>query len=80
MNRKQMIWALCLLAGTILYTGQAQAINGRQVYEQVHALRVRALDRKTEFTMTLFDRAAPPATGPQPNTVKRRKVTATRCW
>ena len=56
MNRKQMIWALCLLIGTILNTGQAQAINGRQVYEQVHALRVRALDRKTEFTMTLFDK------------------------
>ena len=54
--KRQGIWALCLLAGTILYTGLAQAINGRQVYEQVHALRVRALDRKTEFTMTLFDK------------------------
>jgi len=54
-RKRQGIWALWLLAATLLWTVQAEAINGRQVYEQVHALRIKALDRRTEFTMTLFD-------------------------
>jgi len=32
------------------------AMSGREVYEKVHQLRSRALDRKTEATMVLFDK------------------------
>jgi outer membrane lipoprotein-sorting protein len=34
----------------------AHAMNGREVYEKVHEVRSRALDRETEATMTLFDK------------------------
>ncbi len=34
----------------------AQAISGREVYEKVHALRAKALNRKTEAGMVLFDK------------------------
>jgi hypothetical protein len=34
----------------------AFAMSGREVYEKVHEVRTRALDRETRATMTLFDR------------------------
>ena len=34
----------------------AFAISGREVYEKVHEVRTKALDRKTEATMVLFDK------------------------
>ncbi|MBI5556801.1 MAG: outer membrane lipoprotein-sorting protein [Deltaproteobacteria bacterium] len=34
----------------------ALAMSGREVYEKVHEVRTRALDRQTEASMTLFDR------------------------
>jgi len=40
----------------IFHTTVAYAIGGREVYEKVHEQRSRALDRKTEVTMVLFDK------------------------
>ena len=37
-------------------TSQAYALSGREVYEKVHDVRSRSLDRKTEATMVLFDK------------------------
>ena len=34
----------------------AFALSGREVYEKVHEVRSRSLDRKTEATMVLFDK------------------------
>jgi outer membrane lipoprotein-sorting protein len=34
----------------------AHAMSGREIYEKVHEVRSRALDRKTEATMVLFDK------------------------
>ncbi len=34
----------------------AYALSGREIYEKVHEVRSRALDRKTEATMVLFDK------------------------
>jgi outer membrane lipoprotein-sorting protein len=44
----------CLLI--ISPTISAHAMSGREVYEKVHEVRSRALDRKTEATMVLFDK------------------------
>jgi outer membrane lipoprotein-sorting protein len=54
-------WTLRLLLATtilsgILQTTDADAMSGRDVYEKVHEVRSRALDRKTEATMILFDK------------------------
>jgi outer membrane lipoprotein-sorting protein len=54
-------WILRFLLVTIILYGTMQtttanAMNGREVYEKVHELRSRSLDRKTEVTMVLFDR------------------------
>jgi len=40
----------------IVSANTAQAMNGREVYEKVHEVRSKMLDRKTEATMVLFDR------------------------
>jgi hypothetical protein len=41
----------------ILYPASpAHAFSGREVYENVHEVRSRSLDRKTEATMVLFDK------------------------
>ncbi len=45
------------LATMVLWTTLAHAISGREVYQKVHEVRTRALDRQTEATMTLFDRS-----------------------
>ncbi|MBI4649866.1 outer membrane lipoprotein-sorting protein [Candidatus Desantisbacteria bacterium] len=34
----------------------AYSMSGREIYENVHAVRSKALDRKTEITMVLFDK------------------------
>src|SRR5512136_1433796 len=34
----------------------ANAMSGREVYEKVHQVRSKMLDRKTEATMVLFDK------------------------
>jgi len=34
----------------------AHAMSGREIYEKVHEVRSKALDRKTEATMILFDK------------------------
>ena len=43
---------ICLL----LSVASAHAISGREVYEKVHEVRSKALDRKTEAVMVLFDK------------------------
>ncbi len=52
------IYAPVLIAITIIMFGipTAYAMSGREVYEKVHDVRSKALDRKTEATMTLFDK------------------------
>jgi hypothetical protein len=52
------ILCLCWVFTGILAASMhpAQAMSGREVYERVHELRKRALDRKTEATMLLFDK------------------------
>jgi hypothetical protein len=51
---------LFLLAATILFgifrTTAAYAITGRELYEKVHEVRSKSLDRKTEVTMVLYDK------------------------
>jgi outer membrane lipoprotein-sorting protein len=52
-----MISVLCLSSVLcLLATSPALALSGREVYEKVHEVRSRALDRKTEATMVLFDK------------------------
>jgi len=45
-----------LMTASILYATRVYALSGREVYEKVHEVRSKALDRKTEATMTLFDK------------------------
>lgn len=47
---------LLFLAFPALPSMTAHAMNGREVYEKVHEVRSRALDRKTEASMVLFDK------------------------
>jgi outer membrane lipoprotein-sorting protein len=43
---------------TLLFSAvsAAHALNGREIYDKVHEVRTKSLDRKTEATMTLFDK------------------------
>lgn len=48
---------LCSVALTLLFSiTSAHAMSGREVYEKVHEVRQKALDRQTEATMILFDK------------------------
>jgi outer membrane lipoprotein-sorting protein len=50
---------ICLLSSVVsllLFTSPSFALSGREVYEKVHEIRSKALDRKTEATMILFDK------------------------
>ena len=48
---------LAMSMATILFaSAPAHAMSGRQVYEKVHEVRINALNRQTEFAMTLFDK------------------------
>ena len=51
----RFLLAAAILSGT-LQTTDAYAISGREVYEKVHEVRSKALDRKTEAVMVLFDK------------------------
>jgi len=44
-----LVFLLLIVSASI-----AQAMNGREVYEKVHEVRSKMLDRKTEATMVLF--------------------------
>ncbi len=48
------IIATCVLFGTMQTA--AYAISGREVFEKVHEVSVKALDHKIEMTMILFDK------------------------
>jgi outer membrane lipoprotein-sorting protein len=57
-HQKIRIWR-CILISVIclLYSASfAYALSGREVYEKVHEVRSKSLDRKTEATMVLFDK------------------------
>ncbi len=45
-----------IFASIVLFSFSAFAMSGREVYEKVHEVRSKALDRKTEATMVLFDK------------------------
>ncbi len=49
---------LCLffISLFLMMTSQTLAMNGREVYEKVHDVSVKALDHKIEMTMVLFDK------------------------
>jgi len=49
--------AVCIFFISLLLPAiSVHAMSGREVYEKVHEVRSRALDRKTEATMVLFDK------------------------
>jgi hypothetical protein len=59
LNYAKKTFQLLLAIIALLYTIQAadaDAMSGREVYEKVHEVRSKALDRKTEATMVLFDK------------------------
>lgn len=64
MNRKpaqetgNKLWCVgCMVITVVLFfTVASQAMSGRDVYEKVHQVRSRMLDRKTEASMALFDK------------------------
>jgi hypothetical protein len=45
-----------IFLGTFMSNSFALAMSGREVYEKVHDVRSKSLDRKTEATMVLFDK------------------------
>lgn len=48
---------LCISSTIMLFFAiSAQAMSGRDIYEKVHEVRSRMLDRKTEASMALFDK------------------------
>jgi outer membrane lipoprotein-sorting protein len=49
-------FVLVLLILAAMSVQSAYAMNGRDVYEKVQEVRTKALDRKTEATMELYDR------------------------
>ena len=55
-----IVWALGLLISVItsslVFLPAAHAMSGRELYEKVHEVRSKALDRKTEAIMILFDK------------------------
>jgi len=69
-----------LLIHFFLHATYAHAMSGREVYEKVHEVRSRALDRKTEATMALFDRGEGSGPGPSRNTARKGTPRRTRCW
>jgi hypothetical protein len=53
----KILWAGCMvLFSFFAATISAHAMSGREVYEKVHVVRSKMLDRKTEVTMVLFDK------------------------
>ena len=54
---KRVTFALtAIMLISIAMTSSAAAVSGREVYEKVHEMRSKSLDRKTEATMVLFDK------------------------
>jgi outer membrane lipoprotein-sorting protein len=51
----QLLLAVIIASSAMLAT-DVHAMNGRDIYEKVHEVRSKALDRKTEATMVLFDK------------------------
>lgn len=56
MNRLVFAGLCLLIVMTLAPLGKASAMTGREVYEKVHELRQRALDRRVEGTLVLFDK------------------------
>ena len=51
-----LYFVLCTLYLVLYSASPAHAISGREVYEKVHEVRSKALDRETEATMVLLDK------------------------
>jgi len=51
----RLLLTTAILSGT-LQTTDAHAMSGREVYEKVHEVSLKALDHKIEMTMVLFDK------------------------
>lgn len=52
----KLLATVMALATMVLWTTLAHAISGREVYQKVHEVRTKTLDRQTEATMTLYDK------------------------
>lgn len=51
------LWSISIILLILSLQTVVFALSGREVYEKVHEVRSRALDRKTEATMVLFDKS-----------------------
>jgi hypothetical protein len=47
---------ISIIFSSLMFLPTAHAMSGREVYEKVHEVRSKALDRKTEAIMILFDK------------------------
>jgi outer membrane lipoprotein-sorting protein len=47
---------IAVIFSSLVFLPAAHAMSGREVYEKVHEVRSKALDRKTEAIMILFDK------------------------
>jgi hypothetical protein len=56
MNKVLLAALYLLFVLPLLPLPRASAMTGREVYEKVHELRQRALDRRVEGTLVLFDK------------------------
>lgn len=56
MNRHMLEFFLWIIVIALLQPPTASAMTGREVYEKVHELRQKALDRRVEGTLILFDK------------------------
>ena len=58
MNKVLLAALYLLFVLPLLPLPRASAMTGREVYEKVHELRQRALDRRVEGTLVLFDKGS----------------------
>jgi len=52
----RILFIVVILFGALMSAPAALATTGREVYDKVHEVRSKSLDRKTEATMILFDK------------------------
>jgi len=55
-NTPKLTWAFITVVVLLMTSSVAYAMNGRDVFEKIHEVRVKCLDHKTESTMVLYDR------------------------
>ncbi len=52
----RILFIVVIFFGTLVLSPPSLAMSGREVYEKVHDVRSKSLDRKTEAKMVLFDK------------------------